>query len=561
MLEGPDCLQLDENVLEALVHALTADRSFSVEDCLPYILNEIAHGESDVGAQRRRGTRGRWEHAKAAEVAESLGRALNSRAGGKEWSAAEDGWNMFLCGIGSGRRANGEVREALRALVGPATQALAPVLEFLVSEENVHEDRLLCARGFYARAVSSLLRVHLPGATEKECVMWLRRCDWKKGLEELLSPFLQCEVEPLAKELAFHFQQGMKTARREEPQHFFSFLLQLYERYNADVRTHGWTSPNMKAQDSISLLALGSVSLAFIAVSVFRGVYGWCEGSQFLASRDFTVHGVNSFIEFLDRARGIIHGGAQLLLAESIFFHSAFCVFLETAKVAAERSFTTGARALWRQEFLAMDPPRAFHTVCGAYHMLRCLEAVVRRLGVVFSLLPTYAVSLWERTITPCLSTFVCVCEAAKESCDSNLDAVMVSLEVLSCAHAMHSAAEEWMEQCCEVCGGVEISTSSLERLALWRDELTRGTTHDVKQFLARLFAEPGLLEWRDLQAWDALLRVVCSGKTPAHAVVYEDMKLSLTRLISEEQRNSLKEYCQVTSMGALATLLGKTVT
>ncbi|RNF00845.1 uncharacterized protein Tco025E_08725 [Trypanosoma conorhini] len=558
MPEAPNYLQLDENVLEALVHALTADRSACVAGCLPHILNEIAHGESELSVQRPGRTRGGGEHAKAAAVAELLERALTSAPDATDWSVAEDGWNVFLSGVGSGQRYHGEAREALKSLAGPATQALSPLLAFLAAKEHVSEEKLLSARGFYARAVSCLLRVHLFGATEKESVMWLRRYDWSTELDELLRPFLRAEVEPLAKELSFHFKPGKKTARREEPQHFFSFLLQLYERYSLDTRAHGWVSPKLEAQDSVSLRALGGVSLASIAVAVFRGVYGWYEGSKFLVARDFTVHGVNSFVDFLDRVGGTLHGGAQLLLAESILFPSVFRVFLETARLAAERAFTTGARALWRQEFLAMEPLRAFTAVCGARHMLRCLEAVVRRLTVVFSLIPAYAVSLWERTVTPCLSTFVRGLEATSESSKSTVDAVAVSLEVLVCVQAMYSAAEEWREQCCVACTGVEIAVSPLERLGLWRDELIRRTTHDINNFLTRLFAGHGFME-RDLQAWDALLRLVASGKSMAHAILYEDMKVSLTRLASEEQRNHLREYCQLSGMEAIAALLGNT--
>ncbi|RNF00702.1 hypothetical protein TraAM80_07434 [Trypanosoma rangeli] len=559
MPEGLDSLRIEENVLEALVHALISDRSACVAGCLPHILSGIAHGEPELSVQRRGRTHRCGEHAKAPAVTELLECALSSTSDATDWSVAEEEWNMFLRGIGSGRKYHSEARDSLKSLVGPATQALLPLLEFLDAKEHVSEKQLSCARGFYAHAVSHLLQVHLFGATEKEIVMWLRRHDWGTELDKLLRPFLVSEVEPLAKELAFHFKEGKKTARREESQHFFSFLLQLYERYSIDTRAHGWVSPRLNAHDPVSLIALGGVSLASIAVSVFCSVYGWYEGSKFLAARDFTVHGVNCFTDFLDRARGVLHSGAQLLLAESILFPSVFCIFLETARVTAERAFTTGARALWRREFLAVESLRAFTTVCGSHHMLRCLEAVIRRLAVVFSLLPTYAVSLWERTIAPCLSAFVARLEATIESSKSTLVVIEVSLEVLICVHAMYSAAEEWQEQCCGVRNGVEITLEPLERLGLWRDELIRRITHDINNFLTRLFAGCGFLE-RDLRAWDALLLVMARGKTVAHTILYEDMKVSLARLTSEEQRNHLREYCHLSGMQSIATLLENTM-
>lgn len=535
------------------MRVLLDDRTARVEASLPRVLGELVRSEPASSLPPHEEKHVRWEHARAAAVADVVESALSGGGAGREWVAAEGAWNQFLHALVSGRKQNSEGVAGLMALVGPATLALSPLLAFLLRVGGVSEERLLGARGFYARAVSSLLRAHSLGAgAREEGVAWLRRHDWGEVLPELLRPFLQCEVEPLAKELAFHFQDGKKTARREEPQHFFSFLFQLYERYDRDTRAHGWVRRKSEGQDSTGLTALGSVALASTAISLFRGVYGWHEGSRLLRANDFAVHGVNSFVDFLGRARGVAHEGALLLFAENILLPSALRVFFETARVTAERAFVSGARALWRREFLVAVSPRAFATVCGTQHMLRCLEALVRRLAVVFTLFPSCALNLWERTIVPCMSLFLDALDTAKESCDAQLDVVVLFLELIDCAHVMHSAAEGWMEQC----GGAEITAAPLDRLALWRDELTRETARDVKSFLsARLFGAAGTTE-QDLCAWEAMLCVLERGKVPAHVIVYEDMKLTLAQLTTTEQREQLRDYCKMRGMEAICTIL-----
>ncbi|KEG08548.1 hypothetical protein DQ04_06931000, partial [Trypanosoma grayi] len=94
-----------------------------------------------------------------------------------------------------------------------------------------------------------------------------------------------------------------------------------------------------------------------------------------------------------------------------------------------------------------------------------------------------------------------------------------------------------------------------LERLALWRDELTRETAHNVHALLTRLLAGAGGCAG-DLLAWDAVLRALSQSKVTAHAIVYEDMKVSLARLTTAEQRGQLRGHCQAVALDAVAALL-----
>ncbi|ORC88038.1 uncharacterized protein TM35_000192820 [Trypanosoma theileri] len=552
MTENPSSLQLDDNILEALVHTLANDRRIRVSACLPQILNDVANSQSDVVSSRRGERKGRWEHARATALAEMLQRILKNNTRAEEWCHVEGEWNTFMRDLDSGRRQNSGEQRALKALVEPAIEALSPLLTFLPCSEKVVEEKLQWARGFYARAVFSLLRVHLHGVAETEFIIWLRRYEWNVELSTLLQPFMKSEVEPLEKELAFHFQDGKKTARRDQPQHFFSFLLQMYEQYTMNTSTHGWTLVTTMGHDVLNLVALGSVRLASTAASVFCNAYDWFEGSAFLAEKDFTVHVVNSFIDFLSRAEGRIHKSSQLLLADIILFPTAFHIFLDSARVTAEKSFATGSRVLWRLEFLAVETPDAFNTYCGTHHMLRCLEAIVRRLSVVFTLLPSYAVSLWERTIIPSLSSFLCMLDSAVVvDTAMPLGGILLSVELLNCVHVMHAVAEEWVERLRDVAA----AAATLEHITQWEGEHTHRTSHRITAWITQQMRGPHRTVG-DVHTLNTLLHTLAQGRTTAHAMVSEEVKQCLARLTTEEERRQLREYCTAVGMESVAAVL-----
>ncbi|CBH11544.1 hypothetical protein, conserved [Trypanosoma brucei gambiense DAL972] len=581
--------QLDNALLEELMLKLTEDRSTRVVDCLPGILKELSDhvrdpvqecqeqhkqlcSQQELQQQQQQRFERRENTPHASEVTRLLNLAMDSGPGAVKWTAVESELSNFLRSLMAGRRQVG-----LKESASQTVQALGPLLNVLTSTADtdgseVEKDALMPLsfyRGFYARAVSLLLHLHLSGFDGSDRIAWLKRCGWKVELYDILLPFIQKEVEPLEKELVYHFQEGKNTARREEPQHFFLFLQQIYTRLVNDARAHGWAPEGIGEQDGVNtLIALGSAALAATAVSVFRSAYGWHEESGYLSVKDFTIHGVNCLVDFLTKSGGIVHLGAQAGIVERLISPDIFCTYADAARSFVCKAFASGHQVLWRLEFLTNSPTLTDQTatlkaVRGTYHMLRCLEAILRRLAVVFALLPACVIITWNSVVVPSLVMFMQHLEDAKEEaaslCETRAELIITSFHLLDSVQAVCSAAEEWRERFCEHCGEKDVSTAQLGKMTRWREKLRREVTESTSQFLAHLFAVEEVSP-RGLHAWDGILQGLLHGPSTGSNIVQEVMRTSIPCLIPKEKRKHLKEYCEATGANALANLLSEDV-
>ncbi|KAG8346436.1 hypothetical protein ERJ75_000138200 [Trypanosoma vivax] len=560
--------KMEDAVLEAVICELMRDHSARVSACLPRILaNVVDYGLSSAASTEHKGKQTvdvqfQATHG-AISVAECLERAINSEAkGDNTWTTAEVEWNAFLEEIG-GRWLQDM---GLKGLVTPIVEALSPLITFLASSGDWRSKKHEIARDFYARAVSSLLR-HIVSAHSTEMDVFVRRGEWKSEFGEILLPFMKSEVEPLEKELAFHFRAGRRTARSDEPQHCLSFLLQIFNRYSENTRARWWAFDNAGALwDAEALVSLGAVALASTAISIFYNVYEWHDRSGNLRRRDFVVHGVNSILDFLSRARGVVHENALILMAENLLFPQAFYQYLDAVRVMAEETFRTGTRLLWRLQFLEDQlapalPKKVLELARGAQHMLRCIEAVIRRLGIVFSLIPGYNIVVWEQFVNPSVEMFLDSLEAIRKQKEANSNWVTdvdVAISLLHTLQAVHTSTEEWYGRCEEVSKENATSYSTLRRLSQWRDKLTAETTQSAVEFMRVLFGSDQQIYISQLYACNSVIQQLEMSKTSAHIIVLRNLRNFLRQSVTSEQLKQLEDYTRAIGLHHVADFMGE---
>nr|CCC90782.1 conserved hypothetical protein [Trypanosoma congolense IL3000] len=574
-----DCFaltRLDDAILEALMLRLTSDRNAGVSQHLPDVLKAILErGKGDTHdsqtvrehqhQQRQRGDR-RDNSVRAASLTRLLDCADCSGPDTARWLVWARDLGDSMKGLVAGKQ-----QTALKEIADNFKEALEPLLSLLLSaqengDEAGEEDvkRVGRYKAFYSSAISHTLHAYLSCFGETEQILWLKRCMWRDELRNLLLPFVREEVEPLEKELVYHFQDGRSTARRVEAQHFFSFLVQLYTRFLGNLGTHGWVTSGVAEREGIgTLTTLGSVALASTAVSVFRATYGWRDDSDYLLERDFVVHTVNCIIDFLSMSSGVVHRIAQSLISECLLVPVVFRDYLDTARATIDRAFATGPEVLWRRQFLADTtwctvPSTAFGLAQGTCHMLRCLEAILRRLMIVFGLLPASASLAWNHTVAPSLEMFVLSIEDAKEKAsfgESNVEAITASVELLDAVEAVCRLGEEWRDCLSKFCEAKDMVLTPLEKIACQRDAIRHDVAQSTSEFL-RCVLDPTEVSALSLHKLDGILTYATLGPQNAKNILYGAITSSVLSITTAGERANLRECCVLTGMEAVASLL-----
>lgn len=321
------------------------------------------------------------------------------------------------------------------------------------------------------------LDVAAQGTSEAHVVAWYRRYTTDPNLRQLLSPYVSETVDPLAKELRYHFRPGRETAVLHEPQHFFSFLFDCVERQQ---RTHqeAWASvvlsqqaPPLTSSSATSpppptallhlLRCVGELALCAAAVVAFQRCYGWHPHSSLWRCTDYVVVTVNAMLDFVARVEGRLCSDAVALLLGHLLVEEVMLTYADAGVTMAAVALQNGPSRLWRRSFLTDAAPQPrFPLYTSSLHMVLALEALLRRLlSTLFLVEPAYAALMWRKTVEPALSHFFEVAEAeatatldgaagedeARAASISTWETVLALQWCVASVQVVATAAEDWL--------------------------------------------------------------------------------------------------------------------
>lgn len=406
-------------------------------------------------------------------------------------------------------------------------------------------------------------------------------------VQQLLSSFIGSTVEPREKELRFHFRTGEETAKPNEPQHFFSFLLQLFSRLSADTR-HGWEGGGRcgEKRDASDLLQqVGQWSLATTATAVFSDCYGWYIGSPVLHKAEFTVVSLNALFEFMQESDGRLAPSVRKAMGEWLAFPSAFATYLSTGCQVAQRALRLGDRALWRRNFLSSSEvgERVFYH--RTVHFIRSVEALLRRAcGLPLMQSAWYLSAVREQLLQPVLAAYVRAAQMAEVEAEKRRpwgDLAALQEVVVGCYTTL-VASEDWLGLLVEgkeagVHGGGAVGSASkvtrpassaaavnrmpaLDELVVFRDTLTRRSAAEAQERVERLCRPDGgrggphLEQLRDVDAFLHALHQLPDGSS--RSILEAAMASAFQRELPVDELNELNEYASAANLARLAALL-----
>lgn len=269
------------------------------------------------------------------------------------------------------------------------------------------------------------------------------------AIQQLLRPLSQFVVEPLEKELMFHFSAGRPTAPVNEPQHFFNFLLEALE-----VKLPAKVAPFAGQAGGTFVLPLAQVMLTTTANTLFVDTYGWTWGPQTnTADTNFSVHTVNCILDFLNRTHGRVDTESLALLAAQLLYPEVVHVFLAAGAATAAAALASGPQVMWRRPLLS-DAATTTHPssqvrcfLLSTRHLLRSVEFQLRRLmNSVFAIDNSLPPLFWGHVVQPSLGAFLAATQVAlPEQVQSWADLQMVS-EVAAAMSAVVTAVEGWLQ-------------------------------------------------------------------------------------------------------------------
>jgi hypothetical protein len=420
---------------------------------------------------------------------------LGSVSGTTEKTAVYDGWRVLSPDPPLPSHSPGLVTTALLPLLSHLSPPTSESERGKASTESMHALRraylLLLPHALRAAATTTTagggeqrtLNLASPATGETDAAAWYCRCSDDPVVQELFAPYIAATVNPLERELRYHFSAGRDTAAIHEPQHFFSFLLDCVERQQ-DSHKNVWAAvlvekmglpPSSSAflspmAHSSSLLLLlscvGQLALVATAVVVFQSSYGWHSRSPLWRCTDFVVVTVNAVLDFVARAEGRLCSAAIKLLLEHLLVEDVAVAYARAGVAMADAALQNGTARLWRRSFLTHNSPQPrFPLYTCSMHMVRALEAFLRRLMSTLVVVDasTYAALMWHTTVEPVLSHFLEVVETDavealdsaegrgehKESCPSagvsSWDTVLTLQWCVASVQIVAAAAEDWL--------------------------------------------------------------------------------------------------------------------
>lgn len=402
----------------------------------------------------------------------------------------------------------------------------------------------------------------------------------------LLGPYVVAVVEPLEKELCFHFQWGKSTAKLHEPQHFFGFLGELlttrmYDEVRASAEggeAAGDLAVAGASDGAVSLLALGQVGLCTTAAAVYRETYQWSPTSPLLASPVFPVHALNALFDFIATHEARVAHEALLLLTRHVAFPAAVLRFLDAAVSAAAEAFASAPEALWRRALLQSgegdgrergglpEVPNGGVFLTKTVRLVRCVEALVRRLSSTLLLADpqTWRGPVWARLVAATLSAFLSAVQSASsvgeaEEAVGGVGPWLILCEWFELVESLHfvaAAAEDWVGLLFGDGPGAaasRVTSEALDELLLLRDRLTRAAAERARALLAALAGEGGGLGLvRGLRGLEAFLRFMEEGPTAvvattasssAKPVLETVLRKGVVESFTAEQRATVRAY------------------
>ncbi|CCW62007.1 unnamed protein product [Phytomonas sp. EM1] len=428
---------------------------------------------------------------------------------------------------------------------------------------------------FYDYALNMVEREHADRLSYEQ--LWRASEVWEDA-REIVAPFLWGFIEPLEKELVFHFHSGLETAQRSEPQHFFTFLLDLLHRLDKSGAIS--TASSSEGRSRINLLDFGQLRLALTAVVILSETYQWNPAiASFLsdASSAYIVHFINSFFDFVEQAKGSVYSQTLEFLSAYVLADRAMRVYTDSCNLIVERAFKRGAAALWRRTFLSSGI-EALPFYLNTVHFVRCADAITRRLcSTVLHVDPVRGGKIVREFVESSIGTCVAFTEEhvspwfeGVTDDDVNWDHVLRIQEVVLSLCSVMTAAEVWLDMLKDgatkgpqeplVSCSANAPFETLGELAAHRNQLIRMSTV-VSGQLVKLMCrsseavQPSIGDYEDLERLLGYLHHIPDGFSllALEAAIKEQFEESLTI----EKRESLQHYLSASGLWRTSCLIG----
>ncbi|AIN98450.1 hypothetical protein LPMP_221560 [Leishmania panamensis] len=437
-----------------------------------------------------------------------------------------------------------------------------------------------CSTASFSPATSSTTVAVVACGGSESMLPWYAVHTSDSAVRDLLSPYMSSVVGQLEKELRFHFNVGCDTAAVHEPQHFFSFLMECFQRQQR-IAAEQWAPSALQGSEVDAALrvleSLSQVVLSATAVVVFQESYGWRPSLGLSRHKDYVVVTVNAVLDFVASAEGRLCRDAVQLLVEYLLTEEVLQLYTQCGADMAVAALRDGTARLWRRSFLTEGGCHASFPLytCGL-HLVRSLEAFQRRLLNSLLLLEgPWAELVWRRSVEPALLAFLGIVE--KEALPMVEDAAAASWEsVLSLQWCVASvqvvaaAAEDWLGMLRESSAAtVRRATSSsslsksetLDRLILFRDQLSRCSAEKAQLLTRQLCThqpEDAVQAARVLHGAEELLKRMGTlpDGTSTRYIVQDVMRGILQKDFSPEHKADLLSYAKRCGLQRVAQLL-----
>ncbi|KAG5505039.1 hypothetical protein JKF63_04486 [Porcisia hertigi] len=482
-----------------------------------------------------------------------------------------------------------------------AAEALSPLISALSRPPDGDDHVTSALRSAYVRLLPYILAVAPPPATPsttpscpvssattvagaacggpESVQLWYALHTGDSSVRALLSPYMNSVVGPLERELRFHFSVGRETAVVHEPQHFFAFLIDCYQRQQSITREQ-WATSTLDDSASDAALRLlqwvSQVVLSATAVVVFQDCYGWRPSSPLLRHKDYVVVTVNAVLDFVASAEGRVCRGAVQLLAGHMLWKEVLQLYAECGADMAVAALRDGTVRLWRRSFLMEGASRAsFPLYTRSLSLVRSLEAFQRRLlNSLLVLRGSWAEVVWRSAVEPTLSVFLSIMEqqgapALSDAAAVSWDSVLSLQWCVASVQVVAAAAEDWFGMLRESCAATASTASSpspsqsepLDALMLFRDQLARCSAERAQHLIRQIcthhpgYAAQAARLLHGAEEFLQHLERLPDGASTGY-ILQDVMQNTLQKGLSLEHRDELLAYANKCGLRHFAQLL-----
>ncbi|CCW66352.1 unnamed protein product [Phytomonas sp. Hart1] len=408
--------------------------------------------------------------------------------------------------------------------------------------------------------------------------LWHAAEEWPNA-REIVSPYRRGIIEPLEKELVFHFHPGLQTVQRSEPQHFFTFLLDLLCRVGNSEAVSAAFSPGLPGR--VELVDFGQLRLGLTAEAILSETYQWNPlSTSFLSDTPFAyvVHFINTFLDFVEQAERRVYSQTLEFLSGRVLAPPAMRVYLARGNHMVEKALKCGTDALWRRPFL--NPGiEALPFYLNTVHFVRGVDAFIQRLsGTFLHVDPSRGGGMVREFVESAIGTYVAFTEdhlsswdeSGNDDDDVNWNHVLEIQEVILSLFLVLTAAEGWLEMLkypetkgsCEPPANCSAAASfePFSKLVAHRDEQIHKCALEAER-LVKLMSrpsevhQPNLRDYEDLEVLLGHLYRVPYGFSllALEAVIKEKFEECLTA----KERESLQRHLSLFGLRHTSCLLG----